>query len=406
MAYPAEMEYLAAVLRHMRLQLQRVRNGDPAAGVDLGLRAMLGLTEEYETLATAMQRRIRPRTVYRLVDAFRCSYLFFSLPEEDCTVVAGPYLTGDMPNGAVLELAESLGLPLQYARQLTEYYAVLPVFADTDILMALFSALGERLWGGVEAFETIDLLREPSASLPLPADDALLEENRLSMQMRTIQTRYNYENEMMDAVAKGLIQRVERITAHLSRAGLEQRMADPLRNSKNYCIISNTLLRKAAERGGVHPLHVDRVSSRFAAQIESRTTPEACVELIGEMFRSYCRLVRSHAISQYSAPVQKALIYIEENLSGELGLQTLAGALELSPGYLSALFHRETGHTLVEHITDVRMKHAMHLLSTTQLQVQNVAQLCGIPDANYFTKLFRRCYGVTPRQYRSSLSPV
>lgn len=405
MEHQVVMDYLAGALRRMRLQLLLIGREEPLEQVDRGLRAMLGLDAEYQALESTFFRLMQPKTIYHLMDPMGCNYLFFALPEEERTVVVGPYLTRDLTNEAVLEMTEQLGLPLQLSRQLSDFYASLPVFADTSVLMALISTLGETLWGQVDTFETIDLNRGPLSPQSMPVNPAVLEEGQLALRMKSIQTRYDYENAMIEAVSKGLLQRVELITSHISQLNFEQRMADPLRNVKNYCIICNTLLRKAAEQGGVHPLHVDRISSQYAVQIENKATTDGCIQLIGEMFRAYCRLVRSHAISQYSAQVQKALVYIEENLSGDLGLQSLADALQLSPGYLSELFHRETGHTVVQHITNQRMKHALHLLKTTQLQIQHVAQLCGIPDANYFSKLFRKHHGVTPRQFRQSLSP-
>ena len=48
---------------------------------------------------------------------------------------------------------------------------------------------------------------------------------------------------------------------------LEMRGSSPLRSAKNYSIIMNTLLRKAAENGGVHPVYLDRVSSEFAIKM-------------------------------------------------------------------------------------------------------------------------------------------
>ncbi|MBP3648739.1 MAG: helix-turn-helix transcriptional regulator [Clostridia bacterium] len=404
MKHQAVMDFLASSLRRMRLNLFIFGAEESLEMADLGLRALLGLQEDYQSLAQAFFRMMRPKTVYKLMDLFLCNYIFFALPEDDRTVVVGPYLTGDPTNEAVLEMTEHLGLPLHMAPQMTEYYASLPVFEDSAMLMALISTMGDTLWGGVDAFETIDLNREGSMPLPISHDGTAMEENQLLMRMKYIETRYDYENQMIDAVAKGMIHRVDLITGHISQLNFVQRMADPLRNAKNYCIICNTLLRKAAEKGGVHPLHVDRISSQYAVQIENKATTEGCVQMIGEMFRAYCRLVRSHAVSQYSAPVQKALVYMEENLSGDLGLQTLADAMQLTPGYLSELFHREVGRTVVQHITDLRMKHALHLLQTTQLQVQNVAQLCGIADANYFSKLFRKHHGMTPRQYRQRIS--
>ncbi len=403
MEHQEVMAFLTAALGKLRIRLVMLSPQDRLEQVDNGLRALLGLWGEYETLRQAFFRTVRSRTVYRLMDAFGCGYVFFALPEEQRTVVIGPYLTEAVTEEELLETVETLGLPLQYARSLTEFYAPLPVLTDTSTLMALITTMEETLWGGVEAFETIDLNRDGALPLAMELPNSLTEAEQLAVQMKTMQTRYDAENQMMEAVSKGLLHRVEQIAAHISELSFEKRMADPLRNTKNYCIICNTLLRKAAEQGGVHPVHVDRVSSRYAVQIENNATTEGCIRLIGEMFRTYCRLVRSHAISQYCAPVQKAIIYMEENLSGDLGLQTLAEALQLTPGYLSALFHREVGQTITQYITELRMKQALHLLKTTRLQVQNVAQLCGVSDANYFTKLFRSWYGVTPRRYRQSL---
>lgn len=400
MVQGAIMEYLSSAFGRMRLRFTLVSPGDPLSGIDSGLRAMLGLDEEYGRMHEVLFARTEPGTVRRLTDAFDCRYLFFTLPGDAAgrVAVVGPYLTGSLSREWVLEKTEQLGLPLVFARQLTEFYASQPVIVDTSMLLALISALGDTLWGSATSFETVDLNR---AAVPiLPRDTAAVEENRILMEMKNIELRYHHENSMMDAVSKGLLQQVEWINEHVTGLSFEPRTADPLRNTKNYCIICNTLLRKAAEKGGVHPLHVDRVSSRYAEQIETKATPEDCVRLIGEMFRGYCRLVRSHATGQYSAPVQNALFYMEENLSGDLGLKKLAQVLNLSPGYLSGLFHREMGKTVTQHVTDLRMNHALHLLTTTQLQVQHVAQLCGIPDANYFSKLFRKRYGTTPHRYR------
>ena len=52
---------------------------------------------------------------------------------------------------------------------------------------------------------------------------------------------------------------------------------------KNYGIITNTLLRKAAEQGGVHPMYLDKVSSSFAVKIEQMTSPSSIKDMIGEI---------------------------------------------------------------------------------------------------------------------------
>jgi YesN/AraC family two-component response regulator len=177
---------------------------------------------------------------------------------------------------------------------------------------------------------------------------------------------------------------------------------DPLRNLKNYSIIMNTLLRKAAENGGVHPFYLDDVSSSFAARIEQVPTVRAAQELMSEMFRTYCRLVRQRSMKQYSAAVQKALAMIDADLSADLSLSKLAQAQNISAGYLSAIFKKETGSTVTDHINRERMQLAAHLLQTTALQVQTVAAHCGMLDVQYFSKVFKKYMKKTPKAYRES----
>ena len=180
----------------------------------------------------------------------------------------------------------------------------------------------------------------------------------------------------------------------------EQRTSDALRNAKNYCVIMNTLLRKAAERGGVHPVYLDRTSSLYAVRIEQAASTDAIPAMMTEMFQGYCQLVRNAATRDYSAPVQKALLYIDANLSEDLHLHTLADKLNVSAGYLSALFRKETQQTLTDYVSHRRVDYARHLLTTTRLQIQTIAQHCGIVDVQYFTKVFKRITGTTPRAYR------
>ncbi|MBE6999527.1 MAG: helix-turn-helix transcriptional regulator, partial [Ruminococcaceae bacterium] len=173
----------------------------------------------------------------------------------------------------------------------------------------------------------------------------------------------------------------------------------------NYCIVCNTLLRKAAERGGVHPLHLDVTSSDMARRVEQITDPEEGGELMRTMVRAYCRLVRKSALRRYSAPVRQAIACMESDLTVNLSLSALAELLNVNASYLSDLFHRETGKTITEYVTELRLNQAANLLSTTNLQIQTVAQHCGISDVNYFSKLFKKQYLVTPRQYRTEHNP-
>jgi len=401
-AYQKELDFMTAVLRRMRLAVHLLHPGDSLENVDAGLRSMLGLSKDYEQVIHNVAQWPRRQAIYKVLDQFMCHYIYFQLPQVGgrAAVVIGPYLTRDPSRELLLEQAERIGLPMLSLSQQEEYYASLPVFNDPSPIMAVVTALGEVLWGA-EGFDLVDVNDEQSGGPSgITMDDGLIEQTDILHQMKQMEERYAYENELMEIVAKGLTNQAEGIMSSVSSLNYQQRLADPLRNMKNYCIICNTLLRKAAQQGGVHPYHLDSMSSQYARMIENCPTLENCGKMIGEMIRAYCRLVRTHAGGQYSAVVQKTMTYINANLSANLSLSELASLMQITPGYLSTVFHRETGLTLTRYIAEQRMKAALQLLRMTRLQVQSIAQLCGFSDPNYFSKQFRRCYGMTPMQYR------
>jgi len=87
----------------------------------------------------------------------------------------------------------------------------------------------------------------------------------------------------------------------------------------------------------------------------------------------------------------------------ELNVATLAEWLHCSADYLSHLFHQETGTTLIVHINEQRIMHARTLLESTSLNISETARATGYHDPGYFTRVFRKSTGMSPRKYRDSL---
>lgn len=206
---------------------------------------------------------------------------------------------------------------------------------------------------------------------------------------------------MMLAVAQGDQERARQILRSSGvAAAIEARLADPVRNRKNYCIILNTLLRKAAQRGGVHPIYVDELSKTFAAEIEHASTTADIDRLTPDMLDQYCMLVQRFSTAGYSRPVQQAMAYVRQHLDEPLNLRVVSSELGCSASYFSARFKKETGRTLTEFILAERMRLAANLLLTTRLQVQTIAQYCGFLDVNYFSRQFRQAVGCSATEYR------
>ena len=95
MGYQKELDYMVHVLERMRLQVHLVHPDTPLDQLDDGLRVRLGMEKDYENVYRVVTRWDRERTIYRVVDQFMCSYIYFQLPRamQSTAVVIGPYLT-------------------------------------------------------------------------------------------------------------------------------------------------------------------------------------------------------------------------------------------------------------------------------------------------------------------------
>ncbi len=108
---------------------------------------------------------------------------------------------------------------------------------------------------------------------------------------------------------------------------------------------------------------------------------------------------------QLSPAVSATMTAIEQNLSSELTLEQLARQAFLSPTYLSAQFKAQTGVSISQYVGDMRILRAKALLLDPHVRLYEVSRLVGVPDASYFSRLFKKATGMTPSEYREANLP-
>ena len=91
--------------------------------------------------------------------------------------------------------------------------------------------------------------------------------------------------------------------------------------------------------------------------------------------------------------------YINQNISGPLPLKDIAQHVFMSSAYLSTTYKNVTGRNITDYIQERRVSTACFLIRTSG-SISNLAQETGFSDANYFTKVFKKKTGMTPREYR------
>ncbi len=404
MFYDSELHFLQSVLKKCRVQTQVINvNEHPESNLDLGLRALLQIDSAFEKPLIEVLGEVLPNTIHLLTDGYECKYVYLQLPGDilENVLVIGPYQIRTFNHEEILELAEKNIVPATKMREFESFYNGLPVVGDEGQLISLVDTFGEFIWNGSSNYQFAEYELETSfENVTSIINKSLSEHDGLTWNSKLIEARYAYENEFLFAVTQGNYPKAKHLISQVGSIQFDQRNTDPIRDMKNYCIIINTLFRKSVERGGVHPIHIDSVSSEFAKKIELRSSVEDIQKLVYEMVKVYCQLVNKYSVKDYSPTVQKVIVMIESNLASDLTLSELANTLNINASYLSTVFKKETGKTITGYVNEKRIELAQELLKTTNLQVQTIAQYCGIVDVHYFTRLFKKLTGVSPKQFR------
>jgi len=101
--------------------------------------------------------------------------------------------------------------------------------------------------------------------------------------------------------------------------------------------------------------------------------------------------------------IRKTREFIRTNYKKKIKLIDISKAIYLSPYYLSHIFKKETGSTLLEYLTKVRIEEAKYLLENTQWNTTQIAFKVGYSDQSYFCKVFKKSESISPSDYRKRM---
>lgn len=115
----------------------------------------------------------------------------------------------------------------------------------------------------------------------------------------------------------------------------------------------------------------------------------------------FCSRYASSFPREHSHAVSSAREFMWNNFTRRLTLDEIAGQVHLNPQYFSVLFKRETGESVVSYLTNLRIEQAKTLLKETPQPINEIARASGFEDPDYFSRVFRRICGMSPREYRT-----
>ena len=114
----------------------------------------------------------------------------------------------------------------------------------------------------------------------------------------------------------------------------------------------------------------------------------------------YLRLYRPEATTSPSL-IDAVKHYMQENIERHLTLEQIAQYTGYSPSHFSSLFRKATGESPLAYLNRQKIEHACLLLETTDMRVNQICHKVGISDNYYFSRLFSKLKGCSPKQYRA-----
>lgn len=223
--------------------------------------------------------------------------------------------------------------------------------------------------------------------------------------LQRVEERYAVETELMASIGDG---NEEAAIASLRRIRTTSRpqtgMTVDLWPQESATAIMRNMIRLAAKSSGLDSTVIDSISLDYAQKMR---LPAADLRATGRLYENMisdlCREIRRMKETGYSPLTRKALHVIQKHCAEPLTIGGLAELLRVSESTLGRSLKADTGLTFTRLLQAERMAAAARLLTATSEPVQVIAARVGIPDQNYFVKVFRGAFHVTPSEYRNGL---
>lgn len=116
------------------------------------------------------------------------------------------------------------------------------------------------------------------------------------------------------------------------------------------------------------------------------------------------RVLTSREATQQAARhyfLERILHYIDEHLTEDINCKQVGRNFGINPNYITNLFRRHLGGGFASYINSRRLELAMQYLMSSNLNINEIAALCGYRSTNYFIRVFKKIRGVTPYKYRN-----
>ncbi len=218
---------------------------------------------------------------------------------------------------------------------------------------------------------------------------------------------YGPEFDFYIAVREGDTEKVKQLCSvdFAEKIGFGRLSDNKLQNIKYHFVVTAALVARYCIEGGMPHEKAYSLSDLYIRRADRCYGIPQISALHTEMVMEYT--ARMNAIRKeriFSKPIVACVEYIYNNLHKRIYIAELAKLTHLDRCYLSRLFKKETGMPVTEYVLSRKIEAAQNMLKYSEYSLSEIAFILCFPNQSYFTSVFKKRVGYTPKKYRDSCS--
>ncbi|OPA81534.1 hypothetical protein BVG16_02495 [Paenibacillus selenitireducens] len=314
-------------------------------------------------------------------------------------IVLGPTIPSLLSEETMQNLFHDFQVPRREQEQWAAYYRQVPQMSNKQFIHAAL-LLHFLVYGKTLEFHDVIIAAHPKDSTIQSGDDLrkTIAERR---ELRHFHQDPTHEAMLFQLIKQGKKEELLRLFPLLSdeKMGTLSKRSH-LRSYKNLAITAITLATRAAIEGGLFWEAAYSLSDLHIQQIEELKEKNDVEKALVLALVDFTERVHARQLPNVSAAISRCQNYIFNHLYEEISLTTLAEITNLHANYLSQRFKKEVGISVSEYIQRQRIEEAKELLTLSDFPLSEICSRLTFHDQSYFTKVFKKYTGMTPKQYR------
>ncbi len=319
-------------------------------------------------------------------------------PEKPELIFLGPFRAEEFSTKFFSNVIKSSKLQPSVAANLQYIYEGFP-YVQLPAVINIAKQITGVYFPEFEEMEHIEVeFSNQSAANEIAIDMEMLQDYSDEM----AEAYYSTLSDLMVALNKGNLEASKKKLQNFLKIS-RLASSESLEECKRDLYLLNDYCHVAMFENHIHPAYILKQYSALNLKINHLTSRDMVAGMVNDICHKYCLLVKNYAFAGYSKTICDVINYIYLHLDEKLTLALIAEHFKKNAASLSNSFSREVGVSMTEFIHQARVNEAIKYFNMTEMSVSEVAVAVGFQDFAYFSRLFKKVIGCSPKEYCKSV---